>query len=78
MAVPFVTCRHEVTGATADIPETALLHLPAYMPVEEADRKRLGYDDPTSADPGDSAQAGDAEPTSKSKPATGAAKQKEK
>ncbi|MGI5233841.1 hypothetical protein [Actinoallomurus sp. CA-142502] len=58
MAVAFITCRHEVTGATADIPETALKHLPAYVPVDADERKRLGYDDPPPDDTAPQTDAG--------------------
>lgn len=33
MPVPFVTCQHEITGAFADLPETAVQHMPGWEPV---------------------------------------------
>lgn len=70
MAVRMILCRHSETGAEAEIPETGLQHLPAYVPVDEEDRKRLGYTDQPVGDP-----PAAADPTT-SKPATGAAKTK--
>lgn len=82
MSVRLIPCRHRDTGAEADIPETALQHLPAFVPVDEADRKLLGYDEPADDTPpagdaepdGDQTPAHDDPPARKSKPATGAAK----
>lgn len=33
MPVPFVRCQHDVTGAFADLPETAVKHMPGWEPV---------------------------------------------
>lgn len=74
MAVRLIPCRHKETGAEAEIPETGLQHLPAYVPVDEDDRKRLGFEAPAdSADNADSSTTGE---DTTSKPATGAAKMK--
>jgi hypothetical protein len=35
MPVPFVTCKHEVTGAVADLPETGVKHFPGWVPVDQ-------------------------------------------
>lgn len=35
MPVPFVRCQHDVTGAFADLPETAVRHMPGWKPVGE-------------------------------------------
>lgn len=59
MATRFVHCRNTVTGATADLPETALKHLAAYVPVDPADRERLGY--PANAGGEDQSGSGEAE-----------------
>jgi hypothetical protein len=46
MAVRLIPCRRvDDHTVTADIPETGLQHMAAYEPVDEADRKRLGYTD---------------------------------
>lgn len=34
MPVPFIYCRNEVTGGTAEIPETALSHMSDWVPTE--------------------------------------------
>lgn len=92
MAIEFVTCRHKVTGGIADIPETALQHLPAYVPVDAGERKRLGYADPPDGDapqtgtpstpdgdpPGEQpSAAGETRRPKTRKPAAGAAQDKE-
>lgn len=43
MAVRLILCRRKDTGAEAELPETALRygHIPAYEPVDEADRDRI-------------------------------------
>lgn len=35
MPVPFVACRNKVTGALADVPETALIHMTDWVPIED-------------------------------------------
>lgn len=38
MPVPLINCRNSKTGATAQIPETALPHLPDWEPIKGEDR----------------------------------------
>jgi hypothetical protein len=35
VAIETVPCRNQVTGAEADIPETALRHLPNWQPIDQ-------------------------------------------
>lgn len=76
--VPLIPCRRvDDHTVTAEIPETGLQHFPAYEPIDEADRERLGYtsDAGQAADPGDKtppAGTPAAQPTTKPrKPASG-------
>lgn len=76
MAVRLIPCRNTETGAEAEIPETGLQHLPAYEPVNEDDRKRLGYEEPAETPAGGDQPPSDP-PARKSKPATGSGKKNE-
>jgi len=35
MPVPFITCKHEITGAVADLPETGVKHFPGWVPIDQ-------------------------------------------
>lgn len=83
MAIRFIPCRHSVTRAETELPETALQHMPAWVPTDPADRERLGYDEPaeTPTDgeepPAEGADGGEPpgdQPARRKKPAGGAAK----
>lgn len=74
MAIRFIQCWNTITGAETELPETALQHLPAWQPVDEDNRVRLGYDKPPADTPADAGDPAEGQPARKRKPATGAAK----
>lgn len=37
MPIPFISCRNTVTGALAEVPETALPHMTNWVPVDQVD-----------------------------------------
>lgn len=63
MSVPLIPCRNPVTGAEAEIPETALQHMPDWQPIggadptDPADQTALTGPPTTPADPSDQALA---------------------
>jgi hypothetical protein len=72
MPVPFVTCQHEITGAFADLPETAIPHMPGWEPVgkpEEASVSELP-EQPTGK-PSDSTPADQTSPADGGQTTTG-------
>lgn len=46
MPIPFIPCRNKVTGATAEVPQTALPHMTDWVPLDQDDP-----DAPASAPP---------------------------
>jgi hypothetical protein len=77
--VPFVFCRNQVTGAEAEVPETALPHFSDWIPTDRPEPDPVG--DTSLAD--DNATATEPEPatgtrrTPRSKPADPATDKKE-
>lgn len=60
MPVPLITCRNSETGATAQIPETALPHMSNWKPIGDEDAvdpsARTQLTDPPAPPPSDEAK----------------------
>lgn len=65
----FVACRHEITGAVADLPVTGVKHFRGWIPIDQAE--------PAPAEPEPAAQPPIAIRTAKSKAADTATTEKE-